>query len=436
LDSREKTKTTRSYEMFKKSRRTNSIAKVVVLSLSLMIGFSGPFVQSASAAEPERQLTLPKIQQKQAAATKPDTEEDTLLVMVSADADRDEIGDAVKEVKGTVVETIGEGSLTTLVIRAEKGHLDETEKKLTADKHFSAVQRNFKYSPMAVPNDPFFANEWHLSAIRASDAWNYTYGSGVTIGVMDTGCNQAISDLAGKTYSGFNAYSNTSGQIDVHGHGSMVATTAAAITNNARNTAAPARGSYVYPIRISGPDHRASDTSIIRGILKAAEMNLKVLNLSFNSPPPYSLANKSKHTVLHMFMKWFHDQKGGLIFNSAGNDNLRDTSGFCPYLIVVSALGTNYSMTNFSTYGSPIWFTCPGQSIYCSNKSGQVVSVNGTSFASPLAASVCALAWSRRPYLTNTQMEAKLRASTQNVPGSYWNQYYGFGLLNARKAVQ
>jgi thermitase len=424
------------FEMSKKSRRSNSIAKIVLLSLSVMIGFSGPLVQSASAAEPEKQLTMPKIQPKTAAATKPDTEEDTLLVMVSPDADRDEIGDTVKEIKGTIVETIGEGGLTTLVIKAEKGHLDETEKKLSTDKHFSAVQRNFKYSPMAVPNDPFFPSEWHLSAINASPAWNYTFGSGVTIGVMDTGCNQAISDLAGRTYSGFNAYSNTFGQVDAHGHGSMVATTAAATTNNARNTAAPARGSYVYPIRISGPDHRASDTSMIRGIIQAANMNLKVLNLSFNSAPPYSIANRNAHSVLHAYMKWFHDTKGGLIFNAAGNDNLRDTSPFCPYLIVVSALGTNYSMTNFSNYGSPVWFTCPGQSIYCSNQNGQVVSVNGTSFASPLAASVCALAWSRRPYLTNTQMEAKLRASTQNVPNSYWNQFYGYGLLNATKAVQ
>lgn len=271
--------------MYKKSRRTNSIAKIVMLSLSLLIGFSGPFVESAS-AEPEKQLTLPGVQPNKAPATKPDTEEDTLLVMVSPDADRDEIGDTVKELKGTIVETIGEGALTTLVIRAEKGHLADTEKKLSTDKHFSAVQRNFKYSPMAVPNDPYFPSEWHLSALSTSSAWNHTYGSGVTIGVMDTGCNQSIRDLAGKTYSGFNAYANTSGQVDQHGHGSMVATTAAAITNNSRNTSAPARSSYVYPIRISGPDHRASDTSIIRGIMQAASMHLKVLNLSFNSPPP------------------------------------------------------------------------------------------------------------------------------------------------------
>lgn len=400
-----------------------------------MIGFSGTLAQSAS-ADPDKQLTMPKIEQKKAPVAKADTEEDTLLVMVSPDADRDEIGDAVKETKGTIVETIGEGALTTLVIRTEKGHLDETEKKLAKDKHFSAVQRNFKYDPMTVPNDPYFPSEWHLSAIVTEPAWNYTYGSGVTIGVMDTGCNRSITELSGKTYNGYNSFTNQPGQVDVHGHGTMVATTAAAVSNNSRATAAPARGSYVYPIRISGPDHRASETSMIRGILQAASMNIKVLNLSFNSPPPYSIANKNAHSVLHAYMKWFHDQKGGLIFNAAGNDHVRDTSSFCPYLIVVSALGTNYSMTNFSTYGSPIWFTCPGQSVYCSNQNGQVVSVSGTSFAAPLAASVCALAWSRRPYLTNTQMEARLRASTQNVPGSYWNQYYGYGLLNARKAVQ
>lgn len=415
--------------------RKSSVKRIVMVSLSLVIGFAGATIQPAVCA-PDKQLTMPHSLPKPAPKANAETQEDTLLVMVAADAEKDEIRETLNQVHGEVLETIGEGPLTTLVVRTEKGHLDETEKKLAKDKHFSAVQRNFQYKPMAVVNDPFFGNEWHLSAIDAPGAWQLTQGSNVTIAVLDTGCNRSMVELSGKTYSGYDAYANVAGQNDSHGHGSMVATTAAANTNNLRATASPARSSFVYPVKISGPNNTASDASIIRGIQMCAQLNFKLINLSFNSAPPYSIANKNAHSVLHAYMKWYHDQKGGLIFNAAGNDGMQDNSPFCPYLIVVSALGTNYSLTNFSNYGSPVWFTCPGQSIYCSNNNGQVVSVDGTSFASPLAASTAALVWSKKPWLTNIGVEHALRSTSANVPGSFWNKFYGYGLVNARRAAQ
>lgn len=94
---------------------------------------------------------------------------DLLLIMPDAKADSDEVKEALADVHGEVVSTLGSGRLQMLVVKTEKGHFLETEKKLTADKkHFAAVGRNYRFTANFVPNDPNFANSWHLTAMNAT----------------------------------------------------------------------------------------------------------------------------------------------------------------------------------------------------------------------------------------------------------------------------
>src|SRR4029079_6391832 len=37
-----------------------------------------------------------------------------------------------------------------------------------------------------IPNDPYYASEWHLTKISASNAWSTTTGSTIVIAVVDT----------------------------------------------------------------------------------------------------------------------------------------------------------------------------------------------------------------------------------------------------------
>jgi hypothetical protein len=123
---------------------------------------------------------------------------DTLLVCPDMKADSDEIKEALEGVHGTVVATLGDGRLKMLVIKTEKGHFAEAEKKLTGDKkHFAAVGRNYRYSANLVPNDPNFATSWHLSAMNCPKAWDKGQG-GAKIAVLDSGCQASVADLNGK----------------------------------------------------------------------------------------------------------------------------------------------------------------------------------------------------------------------------------------------
>lgn len=364
---------------------------------------------------------------------------DILLISPAPDADQDEVTAALKEVKGKVIRTIGEGALLVLVVQVEKGQLDKTEAKLRKDKHFSEITRDYQFrvdavSPQPV-NDPYFPSQWHLGAMNVVRAWGVTTGGPAVIAVLDTGTNGSVADLSGKTYAGFDAINNTERQSDVQGHGTMVATTAAARTNNGVATAAPARSAYIYPVRVGTASGSISMEAILSGIYKCGNSGIKIINISANGSPPYTFANRG-YTTLHRYFKWFHDTKGGLIFNSAGNDGQRDTNAMVPYLIVVSAIDTSYSLANFSTHGNPIWFTGPGTGIYCTGRDGRVAAVSGTSFSCPLVASIAGLIWGANPGLTNTQVESILKNTCYRAGSSTWTQWYGYGMPNAEAACR
>jgi subtilisin family serine protease len=416
----------------------------------------------AAFCDPQLKMPANPNQVIQAQKARPSSfEDDIILVMPAAGADQDDINQVLQEVHGTVVGTIGEGAMTVLKIKAEKGKLDETEQKLSKDKNFSTVQRNYRFFPqyrnlhiqrrtrrvgnpgggstIAPPsNDPYYPQEWHLQAINAAQAWQVSKGGPqAVLGLLDTGTNNYIPDLNGKCLPGFNAVTLSDRQNDSEGHGTMTATTFGAITDNRVGTAALARSSPIYPIRIVSIQGYATDEALINAIRKCAENNIKIINLSFNADPPYTLASKRYNAILHNYMKWYHDEKGGLIFNSAGNSGTVDTNPKVPYLIVISAVDTNLSPASFTTYGTPVWFTGPGTNIYCSDKNGAIVAVAGTSFSSPICASVAALIWGANPNLKNTDVERVLiNTTTRASNGAQWTPYFGYGMPDAYKAIK
>jgi thermitase len=332
------------------TKENQEMGRTVLAFLTLIAAFA---LTCAAALAQDVQLVAPAPGKIKPKAARPITwTPDTLLISPAADATSDDISTAMKEVKGKVVKTIGEGPLTVLVVQLEKGQLDKAETKLRKDKHFADITRDFHFTVDAAAsqpvNDPYFPSQWHLGAINAVRAWQVSNGGSSILAVLDTGTNGSIADLAGKTYSGFDAVNNRDGQQDVHGHGTMVATTAAANTNNGTATAAPARLSRIYPVRI-GSGSGISMQAILNGIYKCGNSGIKIINISANGSAPYTFANRS-FTTLHNYMKWFHDTKGGLIFNSAGNDARFDSNPMVPYLIVVSAIDTSYSLVHRSRY--------------------------------------------------------------------------------------
>ncbi len=427
-------------------RKTPQLKLMAGLGLALSIvgltSLSLPVAAGSTETRAPIKLRMPTNVSPNAVGSTPCSwKSNTLLVMPYQSKD-DDTRDALTELQGTVTRTIGHGAMTVWVVSfPDTEHFVNAEKQLTADKKFRSVQRDYYMRANGSTNDPYFGQEWHLNALNVPAAWDVSLGGAATIAVIDTGVNTSNPDLSGKIYSGYDAVNQTIGQYDVNDHGTMVSTTAAAVANNSTGTVGPARLANIFPVRAGRSNGGFSTVDILDGFnYVITNTNAKLINFSVNADPPYSIANPKINSTLHTYMRAFHDSGNhGLIFNAAGNGNSRgkginDKNRLVPYLIVVSAIGENNQLTEWSNYGNCIWFTAPGDNIFCWDKSNQIVSVAGTSFSSPLACSIAALIWGARPSLTNLDVETIMRTHCVNYTTG-WNKYYGYGLPDALACV-
>jgi|JI10StandDraft_1071094.scaffolds.fasta_scaffold00315_7 thermitase len=393
---------------------------------------------------------------------------DTLLICPDAKADKDELKEALEDVHGTVVATLGSGNLRILVVKTEKGHFEETEKKLTADKkHFAAVGRNYRFAANVVPNDPDFGTSWHLTAMNCPKAWDKGQG-GAKIAVLDSGCQASVADLNGKVEKGFDANTpaakalggvlmatgslpgvvdlagaiaaeaSSGANTDQHGHGTWVASCAIGAMNNNQVSAGIAPSGTVYPIRIAdapaGTPAMADDLSVACAMFKVFTSGARIVNLSYGGPY-YGFHNAALHAPLHEIFKQYYYARQGIIFLSAGNDAIFDGTPNCPYFNMVSAIDSSGSLADFSNWGTIVDYTAPGKGIVVTGINGKSATVNGTSFSCPIVAAVASLILSKNPALPNVAVEQILKQSCVNsTPG--WNPYFGWGMPNAKKAIE
>lgn len=380
---------------------------------------------------------------KTSAAPQREHVENTLLVMPYSSKDED-TQDLIKEVDGEIAETIGEGSMTVWVVRfKDSKKFEAAEKTLSKDKKLKSVERDAIFHDQqtitSAPNDPYFPQQWHLATMKVPQAWALHPGATTPIAVLDRGVEYKNEDLAGKVLTGFNAVSGKTGQFTpLTDHGTSTASTMASLTNNGKGISSAAKGSQLLPVLV-GTSSGYSASYIIKGIdYVGNKTSVKLINLSVNNKPPNTFGNSSANSSLHKYFKWFHDTKGGLIFNAGGNYGMKDPAAMNSYLIVVQAVDETLNRTSWSNWGPSTWFTAPGTNIYVTTGTNTVSANAGTSYSSPIVCSIAAMVWSAKPSLKNTQVEAILKASCSPAAGSTagYNSTYGWGIPDAEKAVK
>lgn len=292
---------------------------------------------------------------------------------------------------------------------------------------FAELDRKVK-AGLAV-NDPYIGSAWHLNRIGAPAAWDRSQGAGVTIAVLDSGVLASHPDLKDRLVPGYNIYGNNTDVSDVCGHGTAVAGAAAASTNNATGVAGVAGAARIMPVRIAFADASgcyAYYSTIANGLTYAADNGARIANISYAG-----VAGSAAIQSAARYMKG----KGGLVFVSAGNDNLNDATVADPAMIVVSATDSADAKAGFSNYGAFVALAAPGAGIWTTDRNGAYSSWNGTSFASPVAAGVGALVMAARPDLSAEQVEALLFSSAADLGAAGRDPVYGYGRVQAGAAV-
>lgn len=366
------------------------------------------------------------------------------------------------------------------VVRASR-RLDRVEaetlmRQIAADPSVEYIEVDKLNKPLLTPNDTRYSEQWGYSGtygIRANQAWDVTNGSGAVVAVLDTGITNH-SDLNANILPGYDFIIDTTVSNDGNGrdsdasdpgdwvsanqcggthaaqgsswHGTHVAGTIAAVTNNAKGVAGVAYGAKIVPVRVLGTcggyDSDIADAIIWAsgGTVSGVPANAnpaEVINLSLGGS---GACGTTTQTAINGAVG-----RGTTLVIAAGNDNTNVSNASpanCSNVIAVASITSTGARSSFSNYGSLIDIAAPGSNILSTLNTGATTpgsetyaAYNGTSMATPHVAGVVALiqAVATTPK-TPAQVEALIKGNVTAFPSTP-SQPIGPGILNAKAVV-
>ena len=382
-------------------------------------------------------------------------------------------------------------------------------KRIDSDSSITSLKSvgiNFTRTLKALPNDNAslvseqFAS--HYSLIRLEEAWDSNINNArglqdVLVAVLDTGIapltgpeahpdwadvDTDASDSTGKLRYGFDFVS----EVDIDGdatpgidsdatdigpadstsfHGTHVAGTVAAPTDNGIGVAGVGRSVSIMPLRVLGNCGCGSTFDILQGNLYAAQLpndsgtipgeRADIINMSLGGGGFSRVAQDVYSDVR---------AQGVIIIAAAGNESTSEPSYPASYEGIVSVSAASHGsgggpadvvLAQYSNFGSSVDVSAPGgQSFADANGDGigdGVLSTvglsldasgyaqfNGTSMAAPHVAGVAALMESVHPNLTPDEFDEALsnRTIVLDVGPTGRDDSFGTGLIDAFNAVR
>jgi subtilisin family serine protease len=330
------------------------------------------------------------------------------------------------------------------------------------------AEPNRFFRALDLPNDPRFGELWALqntsqtggkidADIDAPEAWGVLdSGQDVVVAVIDSGINSNHADLAANIWMnaaeasgrpgvdddgngyvddvrGYDFVNNDADPLDDHGHGTHVAGTIGAVSNNGIGVAGIARDVKLMALKFIGSNGWGSELDAIRALSYAVTMGARVSNNSWGG----NFSSQALHDAIAAAQA-----QGHLFVSSAGNSGVNtDVTPNLPSSIgldnVISVAATDAldNRASWSNYGvSSVDLAAPGVSILSTSVSGGYALMSGTSMAAPHVAGAAAVLGSRFPGWGANQIKDRLLGSVDRV-ASMQGQSVSGGRLNLARAV-
>lgn len=376
------------------------------------------------------------------------------------------------------------------IVRAERRLNDKEKadmiKALKNDPNVGEVEEDRLLQIMATPNDTQYNNQWHYyentGGLRAPAAWDKADGTGVVVAVLDTGY-RPHADLNANILPGYDMISDSFIGNDGNGrdsdakdpgdwvavgacgggqptqaqdsswHGTHVAGTIAAVTNNSSGVAGVAYKAKVVPVRVLGKCGGYT-SDIADGIIWASGGTVsgvpananpaKVINMSLGGS---GACDSTTQAAINSARS-----RGTVVVIAAGNDNDNANNynpGNCAGVVNVASTNRNGGRAYYSNYGTSVDVAAPGGAQNSANDSNGVLSTHnsgtttpgsdvysymqGTSMAAPHVAGVAALVLQKKPTATPDEVESILKTTTRAFPATCTS--CGTGIVDAAAAV-
>lgn len=353
--------------------------------------------------------------------------QDELLVQHKAGVAAEQIHGAFAGLGASVVGELPQIRVKRIKVPANA--MEKVKAALARNPFVSFVEPNFLGQSSGVPNDAQYSSQWHLPMVWAPRGWDVNTGSAsVPIAIIDSGVDSAHPDLAGKVVAGWNFLGGNTNTSDVLGHGTAVAGTASAASNNSTGVAGLAWQNPIMPLVVLDATDYASYSNIASAITYAADHGVRVINVS--------IGGSSSSSTLQGAVDYAWN-KGAIIFASAMNNGTSTPyyPAACNRVIAVTATTSTDTIAGFSSFGTWVDIAAPGASILTTTRGGGYGYWNGTSFASPLAAGLAALVLSVNPSLTNAAVESIIKSNADDLGAAGFDQYFGSGRINTYYAL-
>lgn len=340
----------------------------------------------------------------------------------------------IEETGGDVLELIPSLSAVRVSVPSSMENTFITAMKSKSGVRY--VERNVIFKAVHTPNDPYWDYQWGMSIIQADSAWDIHKGSNsVIVAIVDTGIEHTHNDLSGHYVSiGYDWVNNDNDPMDDHWHGTHCAGIAAAVMDNRIGVAGVAQVSLMAE-KVLGADGSGTADDVAQGIVHAADAGAKVISISLGSYFSSSIIEDACQYA------W---NKGSILVGAAGNDNTPRKHYPAAYDTVIAVAATNKydEKASYSNWGDRIELSAPGGdgddyhdwilSTYLDNWYAWAA---GTSMATPHVSGLVALVWSYESSLTNQQLREHLRITADDLGAAGKDKYYGYGRINAYRAL-
>ncbi|WP_372381263.1 S8 family peptidase [Xanthomonas sp. NCPPB 1754] len=363
------------------------------------------------------------------------------------------------------------------LIQADRA-LDRAEaetlmRQLAADPNVQSVEVDQMLYPTLTPNDSRLSEQWAFGTTNAGlnirPAWDKATGANVVVAVIDTGI-VSHPDLDANILPGYDFISDATAARDGNGrdnnpadegdwnstsgcatsnsswHGTHVAGTVAAVTNNTTGVAGTAFNAKVVPVRVLGRCG-GSLSDIADAIIWASGGTVSGVPANPNAAEVINMSLGGGGTCSSTMQSAINGavSRGTTVVVAAGNSAANVSGSLpanCANVIAVAATTSAGAKASYSNYGSGIDVSAPGSGILSTLNSGTTTpgnasyaSYNGTSMAAPHVAGVVALVQSVAPTtLTPAAVETLLKNTARALPGAC-SGGCGAGIVDADAAV-